>query len=122
MITYAQSEANNLINKNLVLKAGDLVRIPMEEFLSRFFARKGYKDGIHGLFLSLLMASSALVVLALVWEKSGFKKEENRNLAEDVEGEFKNFNKKIKYWTAQIKIEDSKNPINKIYHKIRRRF
>ncbi|MBI2621376.1 MAG: glycosyltransferase family 2 protein [Candidatus Levybacteria bacterium] len=121
MIIYAQNEANNLINKNFVLKPRDLIKIPSEEFLSRFFARKGYKDGIHGLFLSLLMAASQLIVLALIWEKSGFKKAETKNLIEDVGEEFKNLNKKVEHWTTQIKIEDSKNPINKFYQKIRRK-
>ncbi len=119
MINYAQNEANNLINKNYALSPGDLISIPSKEFLSRYFARKGYKDGLHGLFLSLLMASSHLVVLALVWEKSGFKKFESHEVLKSTEIEFEKFGKDLKYWITKIKTEDSRNIAAKYFHKIK---
>lgn len=119
MINYAQNEANNLINKNYSLSPGDLISVPSKEFLSRFFARNGYKDGLHGLFLSLLMASSHLVVLAIVWEKSGFKKVESREILQSTEREFGKFGKDLRYWVSRIKTEDSKNIATKYFHKIK---
>ncbi len=119
MINYAQNEANNLVNKNYALTPGDLISIPCKEFLSRYFARKGYKDGLHGLFLSLLMAASHLVVLAIVWEKSGFKKIESREVLKSTEREFEKFGKDLKYWITKIKTEDSKNIAAKYFHKIK---
>lgn len=119
MINYAQNEANNLINKNYALSPGDLISIPSKEFLSRYFARKGYRDGLHGLFLSLLMAASHLVVLAIVWEKSGFKKIESHEVLKSTEKEFGKFGKDLKYWIAKIKTEDSRNIAAKYFHKIK---
>ncbi len=119
MINYAQNEANNLINKDFALSPGDLISIPSKEFLSRFFARSGYKDGLHGLFLSLLMASSHLVVLAIVWEKSGFKKVESYEVLQSTEREFGKFGKDLKYWVSRIKFEDSKNIATKYFYKIK---
>ncbi len=121
MITYAQNEANGLINKNYTLRPEDLIKIPTREFLSRFFARKGYKDGIHGLFLSLLMASSHLVVLALVWEKQGFKEVNNPNFLKEVVGELKKVQKDTNYWIHSVYIDETKNLIKKIHYKIRRK-
>lgn len=121
MITYAQNEANSLINKNYILRPGDLIKIPTREFLSRFFARKGYKDGIHGLFLSLLMASSHLVVLALVWEKQGFKEVNNPDFLKEVVGELKKVWKDTNYWIHSVYIDETKNLIKKIHYKIRRK-
>lgn len=119
MITYAQNEANNLIEKDYEFTPADLIGIPSKEFLSRYFARKGYKDGIHGLFLSLLMASSHLVVLAIVWEKGGFKKSDNRDVLISVEKEFKKFGKEIKFWTSSVKASESRNLAIKYFHKIK---
>lgn len=119
MIVYAQNEANNLINKNYDLQPGDLVSMPAKEFLSRFFARKGYRDGIHGLFLSLLMAASHLVVLSMVWEKQGFKKNENTDILKTVEKEFKSLSKDLRFWFSQVRSSESKNIAGKYFHKIK---
>ncbi len=119
MINYAQNEANNLINKNYELSPGDLISIPSKEFLSRFFARSGYRDGIHGLFLSLLMASSHLVVLAIVWEKKGFKNYDEKDVLKSTEREFRKFGKDFKYWITKIKTDQSSNIASKYFHKIK---
>lgn len=119
MINYAQNEANNLINKNYVLSPNDLISIPSKEFLSRYFARKGYKDGIHGLFLSLLMAASHLIVLAIVWEKKGFKKMDEKDILRSTEKELGKFGKDLRYWISKVKSEDSKNIVTKYFHKIK---
>ena len=119
MINYAQNEANNLINKNYVLSPGDLISVPAKEFLSRYFARNGYKDGIHGLFLSLLMASSHLIVLAIVWEKKGFKEMDKKEVIRSTEKELGKFNKDLRYWFSKIKIDESKNIATKYFHKIK---
>ena len=118
MIIYARNQANALIKNNYELKPGDLIKIPSKEFLSRFFGRKGYKDGLHGLFLSLLMAASHLVILAYVWEKEGFKEVSSKEVLEDAESEFRTLRKDLKFWFLSIKINESKNPIRKLSLKI----
>ena len=60
---YAANEAEALLKKNYKVDALDAIRMPMNEFLSRFFAREGYRDGLHGLVLSLLMAFYHLLFL-----------------------------------------------------------
>ena len=118
MIIYAKNQANALIKNNYDLKPGDLIKIPSKEFLSRFFGRKGYKDGLHGLFLSLLMAASHLVILAYVWEKEGFKEVSSKEVLEDAESEFRVLRKDLIFWFLSIKINESKNPIRKLSLKI----
>ncbi len=50
----------------------DMLKKPMGEFLSRFFVGESYKDGLHGLALSLLQAFSEVVKYLKVWEKENF--------------------------------------------------
>ncbi len=46
----------------------DLIRKPTSEFLNQYFARSAYKDGLHGLVLSLLQAFSELVLYLKLWD------------------------------------------------------
>ncbi|EKD86936.1 MAG: glycosyl transferase family 2 [uncultured bacterium] len=119
MIIYAKNQANALIRENYALKPGDLIKTPSKEFLSRFFARKGYQDGIHGLFLSLLMAASHLVMLAYVWEEQGFKEASSKRTLEEAESELKALNKELKFWFLSIKMDDIKNPLGKLSLKLK---
>lgn len=119
MIIYARNQANSLIKNGYVLKPQDLIKIPFKEFLSRYFAREGYKDGLHGLFLSLLMAVSHLIMLGYVWEKEGFKEISSKEVLEDAESEFKTAHKDLKFWLLSIRINESKNPIRKLSLKLK---
>ena len=71
-----------------------MIRKPLSEFLSRFFAREGYKDGIHGLILSLLQSFSEFFVYLRVWESLKYK---------EVEIDKKEFNSVIKSFVNDIK-------------------
>jgi hypothetical protein len=47
------------------------VSMPVREFIRRFFSLQGYRDGLHGLALSALMAYYAFwrqVWLAEMWQ------------------------------------------------------
>jgi (heptosyl)LPS beta-1,4-glucosyltransferase len=87
MTRYTQIQAKFLIKDGYRFSWQDLIRRPTSEFLSRFFANEGYKDGIHGLALSLLQAFSELVVYARVWEHNKFEdiNFSNKAFAKEVE-------------------------------------
>lgn len=96
MDRYTSVQAAELGKGEYQFKWQDLLGRPLGEFLSRFFAGHGYKDGLHGLALSLLQAFSFLVVYLKVWENLKFKE-----LKIDL-SEFKNEaqvdGKEIDYW------------------------
>lgn len=104
MNRYTGIEADQLIKKGYKFDWRDLLKIPLNEFLSRFFANKGYKDGLHGLALSFLQAISFLAVYLKIWEKSGFREGkidlhqfnfETKKAAESIDYWFKNERKGI---------------------------
>lgn len=72
--TTAQAKGLKKEGYNFVWK--DLISKPLNEFLSRFFAKQGYKDGLHGFVLSLLQAFSFLIMYLKVWEMEGFKQQD----------------------------------------------
>lgn len=85
---------------------GDLIKMPLNEFLSRYYAGKAYKDGIHGLALSGLQAFSEFVLYLKAWESSKFKAQ---NISSS---EFDNTVRKsmrdIAHWQTQITTDDPK--------------
>lgn len=115
MNRYTTVEANQLIKQNYQFKWSDLIEKPLSEFLSRFFANRGFEDGLHGLALSLLQSFSFLIVYLKVWEKSSFTDTALR-LAE-IEGEKNKAGYKINYWMKEIKL--SKNPFKSFLAKFK---
>ena len=113
---YTSYQSNEIEN----FKEKDLFEAPEKEFTSRFFAQKGYKDGLHGFALSRLMSFYELVVLLKAWEKEGFT-DENKNILDFAEKEFKTMRKDLGYWLLTAKIENTKNPLGKIFYKIIRK-
>jgi len=116
---YVESESKNLIDKGYKLKVEDAINFPFKEFLSRFFAREGYRDGLHGLVLSLLMAFYHLAVFVRIWEKEGFEKK-NVDTLSLLHKESKVAKKEFRYWVRNEKIKRIKNPFKKILFKLLR--
>ena len=92
-----------------------LVR-PLDELVKRLVAQKGYKDGLHGLVLSMLQAFYELVVVVKIWEKDKFKPEEAEVLKK-VEKQGKVLQKAFKWWKRELKIKETGNQIVKVYNK-----
>lgn len=96
MDRYTTIQARELKQEGYKFEWKDLFEKPLNEFLSRFFANYGYKDGIHGLALSFLQAFSNLVMYLKLWEINKFK-EEDINLL-DLENQKNRSAEVINYW------------------------
>ena len=114
---YAKLEAEAKLKNGYIFSVKDIIRFPLQEFLSRYFAREGYKDGLHGLVLSILMAFYHFAVFLYLWE--------NKNYAEantkDLKDELKKTKKEVKYWLETKKINQEKNLLKKTALKIKRK-
>ena len=120
-IVYAPNEADQLLKKGYIFDWRDSIRFPLKEFLSRFFAREGYKDGFHGLVLSMLMAFYHLVVFAYIWEKQKFRTVEGPKFLDETEKEFLKSSKELSFWFGKEKIKFVRNPLLRLLRKIIRR-
>lgn len=110
---YTTIEADEFIKSNKNFAQRSLISHPMEEFLSRMFARKGYRDGYHGLVLSSFEAFSMQVVMAKVWEKQGFTEVEQGKFLQDIEKEAKVYKGRVRYWITTFMMEMTNNPLKK---------
>ncbi|MBI5123509.1 glycosyltransferase family 2 protein [Candidatus Roizmanbacteria bacterium] len=117
---YAVNEAEDLLRKGYIFSYGDAIRLPIKEFLSRYFAREGYKDGFHGLMLAILMAIYHFVIFAYIWEQKKFADEAKQSL-KDFEKEAKEAGHELKYWINKIKIDEEKFLFKKMGLKVKRK-
>lgn len=115
MNRYTQVEAEELKKQGYKFKWQDLLNRPLNEFLSRFFASKGYQDGLHGLALSLLQGFSFLIVYLKVWENSSF--DQMALSLTDLEAEKNKAGYQINYWMRAVKL--SKSPFKRFLSKFK---
>lgn len=104
---YASNEADFLLQKGYMVNPLDILRMPAKEFMSRYFMREGYKDGLHGLILSVLMAFYHVMIYVNAWEKKGFSEIQDEAMIESVEGEVTHIYKELGYWFLTEKMKRS---------------
>ena len=113
MNRYSGIQAKELAENGIKFDWKDLISKPLGEFLSRFFANYGYKDGLHGLTLSLLQAFSFVVMYVKLWEIEKFKEQEIK--LEDLNVLTKPSGQEINYWIKEASL--SKNPFKRFLQK-----
>jgi len=121
-LRYSRQQAKELLESGYTLDARDLFFKPIEEFLGRFFAGEGYKDGFHGLILALLQSFSVLLVYLFVWEKQGFKVKRYPSFTKHWLAWFKQAGSDLRYWVYTVRIHTAKNNFRRFFLKIARKF
>lgn len=119
MNRYTTIQARELNKKDIDFNWTLLITKPLSEFLRRYFTESGYKDGLHGLALSLLQSLSEVIIYAKLWQKQDFKK--RKISLSEVESEFKKVFKEINWWFIESKITESSSFVAKIWLKIKRK-
>lgn len=115
---YTSIQAKELKDSGYQFDWKDLITKPLGEFLSRFYANRGFDDGLHGLALSLLQAFSHFVMYLKVWEKETFEQKSIK--FEELNDSLKKGGKEISYWMKYGNL--SKNKIKRVLQKIKNRF
>lgn len=75
---YSRLEAEELYMRK---KAGPINMIinPLAAFLSHFIHRRGYKDGVYGLMVSLMHAATKMLTYMKMWDLQNRHKNENNS-------------------------------------------
>lgn len=74
---YSHLQAQEKINSKKV-KARDLILHPLAAFLNHFISRKGYKDGIYGLMVSLIHMMTNMMTYMKIWELQNVENKDER--------------------------------------------
>lgn len=105
MNDYTDNEAENFLKSGKQIHWYDAIRMPANDFLANFFARGSYKDGLHGLVLSILQSFYAFLVFCKVWEKQKFWEYQSQKFLTEAGKEFKKFHSDLGYWEKQSKLK-----------------
>lgn len=98
---YSDNEAHTMIKSGKKVQWYDSIRMPLSDFLANFFAREGYKDGLHGLVLSIFQAFYTFTVFAKIWEKQQFKEYNSETFLQETKTEFVAKLQEFSYWYHQ---------------------
>jgi len=114
---YTSLQAKSLVSGGYSFRWQDLLEKPAREFLDRYFASLGYKDGLHGLTLCLLQAFSELVVYAKVWQTAKFPKKSL--VLKEVVNEIKSLELEVNYWQADALVREGGGLLQRIKRKLK---
>lgn len=104
-LRYAKSEADYYFSQKRDFNFFSASKKSLTEFISRFFAGEGYKDGIHGLILAILQMFYYLVVYFYYWEKNQYQlKEDEKKLPFNLYRFFKRGEEESFYWLREKKL------------------
>ncbi|MDH5533361.1 MAG: glycosyltransferase family 2 protein [Candidatus Pacebacteria bacterium] len=88
------------------------------EFLRRYFAQDGIKDGVHGASLSLLQATYELSTYLKKWELGNYPTS-NADKDSGIR-QLRQVQKELNYWIADYKVRDTTGLVN-LYWRVRRK-
>lgn len=114
---YTSVQADILIKDNYIFDLKDLIGKPFKEFITRYFTGEGYKDGVHGLVLSLFQAFSELVVYVKVWQADKFKESDVE--VSSVITEMRAKEKELHYWQGDAVYKQTGKFTDRIKRKLR---
>lgn len=76
---YAKKDALDRVSNNQPFTLFEALRLSVSEMMSRFYEGHGYKDGMHGLVLSVLQSFYYFLVYAYYWEAKKYGNLEDSN-------------------------------------------
>ncbi|MBN1263842.1 MAG: glycosyltransferase family 2 protein [Candidatus Pacebacteria bacterium] len=119
---YASLEAEQLAKNGYGFFWPDLIKKPVDEFLRRFFAEKGYLDGLIGLILAVLQAFKEFVIYAKVWERSPSQPElPPEEFLGNLSQEFSRKQREIDFWLFGARAKTGKNFFKKLFLTLQRK-
>ena len=117
---YTPSEVDNHLGQGYRVIWHDAIRFPIRDFVKIYFAQNGYKDGLHGLVLSMLQAFYSFIVFVKLWEREKFIEKDLPS--EVVDKELVRARGEIGYWLLSAKIAQTPSLIKKLWYRVIRKY
>jgi len=113
---YTTQHAKLKVKEGYKFAWSDLIKKPVDEFLSRYFQGQGYKDGLHGLALAGLQAMSEFVMYLKIWQGERFP-EKNIKIDKVVDI-MKESESDVHYWQADSLLKE----VGGVKNRLKRKF
>lgn len=103
-IRYAKFEADDAIREHKELTLRQTIPHAIHEFISRYFANDGYKDGSHGFIVSFLQMFYYFLVFFFYVEKRNYTYREEASIPKEIAFFFRNSYFESNYWLIKKKL------------------
>jgi (heptosyl)LPS beta-1,4-glucosyltransferase len=120
MVDYPLQYAKVLDSQGTKFNPLDMLTKPIGEFMRRYFLTEGYKDGMYGLVLSLLMGAQTLIAYVYLWEMQGKPEDLSTTESKELFSALRKTGSELSYWLTTMAIDSSTGAI-KYLHKARRK-
>jgi (heptosyl)LPS beta-1,4-glucosyltransferase len=120
-LRYSSQQAKELIGAGYKFDVKDLIGKPISEFISRFFAGEGYKDGLHGLVLAFLQMFSVMLIYLKVWQNEGHEPKRAGYLTPIWQKLFLEKFKELRYWYLTVFIQSEPKKAKRFLLKLKRK-
>ena len=117
---YSESEVTKHKLSGYQLSWHDAIRFPVSDFVKVFFAQEGYKDGLHGLVLSLLQGFYSFIVFAKLWESQKFPERDISLTA--VNSELDHAAKEVHWWELTAALKEAPSWLKRLWIRLIRRY
>jgi glycosyltransferase involved in cell wall biosynthesis len=118
---YTDNDKRIFLKKRKKFSWNMALTMPADEFIKRFIVWQGYKDGLHGLILSLLQSFYQFIVFTKIWEEKGFEKKEIVSLDKKTVKILRKKFKELNWWRIQLILDKEKNILKKLFFKLKRK-
>lgn len=102
---YTTVQAKELFDTGVNFSYRKMLLSGVREFCSRYYAQKGFLDGLHGFVLALLQGFSEVVVYLKIWQMGGFATKKISTV--DLLNEVSTLGRELTWWDYQKKIDES---------------
>ncbi|NCN03560.1 MAG: glycosyltransferase family 2 protein [Candidatus Pacebacteria bacterium] len=117
--TTLSAEKTPTKNRKSPVSSAQALNKFFSEFLRRYFAQDGIKDGVHGAGLSIFQATYELTTYLKKWELGGYP---TTNFDSDSGiRELRSVQKELNYWIADYKVRHL-GGLQKLWWRIRRKY
>ncbi|HOX96123.1 MAG TPA: glycosyltransferase family 2 protein [Candidatus Woesebacteria bacterium] len=120
-LRYSTQQAKELVDSGYKFDAKDIIGKPISEFISRFFAGEGYKDGLHGLVLAFLQMFSVMLIYLKVWQAEGHEPKKASVFTPIWQKLFMEKYRELRYWFMTVLIQSESKKTKRFLLKIKRK-
>jgi (heptosyl)LPS beta-1,4-glucosyltransferase len=118
MNRYTDKQVESILVKGYNFSWKDLLLKPIAEFINQYYARNGYREGVHGLALAGLQSFSELVLYLKLWQSDGFT--DQQVALSEVGSVLVSKANEVTWWEKQVKIDTSNVIIRPVLKLLRR--
>lgn len=90
------------------ISQSSLLQVFSDDFLRRFFAKEGYKDGVRGLYLSIMQAVYQMTVQMKIFDRLENQKNLEKNQPAQLLKDLRHFQKELNYWVRGLEVKEKR--------------